>query len=51
MKKVDVVVVGAGPAGIGAAVEAALAGKEVALLEKGAEICKLCACFTRTAKG
>lgn len=50
MKKVDVVVVGAGPAGIGAAVEAALAGKEVALLEKGAEICQTLRVFYKDGK-
>lgn len=40
MKKVDVVVIGAGPAGIGTAVELVLANKAVAVLEKGDDICQ-----------
>lgn len=50
MKKVDVIVVGAGPAGIGAAVEAQLAGKEVVLLEKADEICQTFVKFYKDGK-
>ncbi len=50
MKKVDLVVVGAGPAGIGAAVEGKMAGKEVVLLEKGAEICQTLRVFYKDGK-
>lgn len=50
MQKVDLVVIGAGPAGIGAAVEAKLKGKEVALLEKGASICQTFAVFYKDGK-
>ena len=50
MKKVDLLVVGAGPAGIGAAVEGKIAGKEVVLLEKGAEICQTLRVFYKDGK-
>lgn len=50
MKKVDVVIIGAGPAGIGAAVEAKLKGKAVILLEKGNEICQTILTFYKDGK-
>lgn len=50
MKKVDVVIVGAGPAGIGAAVECKLAGKSVALLEKTDKICQTIHTFYKDGK-
>lgn len=50
MKKVDVVIIGAGPAGIGAAVEAKLKGKEVILLEKSNEICQTLLTFYKDGK-
>ena len=49
MKKVDLVVVGAGPAGIGVAVEAKIAGKEVVVLEKS-EICQTLLTFYKDGK-
>lgn len=50
MKKVDVVIIGAGPAGIGAGVEAKLKGKEVILLEKSNEICQTLLTFYKDGK-
>lgn len=50
MKKVDVVIIGAGPAGIGASVEAKLKGKEVILLEKSNEICQTLLTFYKDGK-
>ncbi|TQR34477.1 cbb3-type cytochrome oxidase assembly protein CcoS [Campylobacter sp. MIT 99-7217] len=50
MKKVDLVIVGAGPAGIGAAVEAKLKGKEVVLLEKANETCQTFRVFYKDGK-
>lgn len=50
MKKVDVIVIGAGPAGIGAAVEAKIKGKEVVVVEKGAEICQTLLIFYKDGK-
>lgn len=50
MKKVDVIVIGAGPAGIGAAVEAKIKGKEVVVIEKGAEICQTLLIFYKDGK-
>lgn len=50
MKKVDVIIIGAGPAGIGAAVEAKLKGKEVILLEKSNEICQTLLTFYKDGK-
>ncbi|MCW1360330.1 NAD(P)-binding domain-containing protein [Campylobacter jejuni] len=40
MKHFDIIIVGAGPAGIGCAVEAKLANKEILLLEKTNSICQ-----------
>lgn len=50
MKKIDVVIVGAGPAGIGAAVECKLAGKSVVLLEKTDKICQTIHSFYKDGK-
>ncbi|TKX28783.1 cbb3-type cytochrome oxidase assembly protein CcoS [Campylobacter sp. MIT 12-8780] len=50
MKKVDLIVIGAGPAGIGAAVEAKLKGKEVVLLEKADAICQTFVKFYKDGK-
>lgn len=50
MKNVDVVIIGAGPAGIGAAVEAKLKGKNVVLLEKSSEICQTLLTFYKDGK-
>ncbi|KAA6230081.1 FAD-binding protein [Campylobacter sp. LR264d] len=50
MKKVDLIVIGAGPAGIGCAVEAKLANKEVLLLEKGGQICQTLMQFYKDGK-
>lgn len=50
MKNVDIVVVGAGPAGIGAAVEAKLAHKKVVVLEKASENCQTFRVFYKDGK-
>ncbi len=50
MKKVDLIVIGAGPAGIACAVEAKLSGKEVLLLEKTSNICQTLVQFYKDGK-
>lgn len=50
MKKTDILIIGAGPAGIGAAVEATLKGKEVTLVEKASEICQTFVKFYKDGK-
>lgn len=50
MKKVDLVVVGAGPAGIGCAVEAKLSNKEVLILEKTGNVCQTLMQFYKDGK-
>lgn len=50
MKKVDLVIIGAGPSGIACAVEAKLAGKELVLLEKTNAICQTLLQFYKDGK-
>ncbi|MDO4674118.1 NAD(P)-binding domain-containing protein [Campylobacter sp.] len=50
MKKVDLIVIGAGPTGIGCAVEARLKNKEVLLLEKSGAICQTLLQFYKDGK-
>lgn len=50
MKKVDLIVIGAGPTGIGCAVEARLKNKEVLLLEKSGNICQTLMQFYKDGK-
>ena len=50
MKKVDLVIIGAGPAGIGAGVEAKLKNKELVILEKADEICQTFVKFYKDGK-
>lgn len=50
MKKVDLIVVGAGPTGIGCAVEAKLKNKEVLVLEKSNNICQTLMQFYKDGK-
>ena len=50
MKKIDLIIIGAGPAGIGCAVEAKLSNKEVLLLEKSNNICQTLVQFYKDGK-
>lgn len=50
MKKVDLIIIGAGPAGIGAALEAKLKGKEPCVLEKADSICQTFVKFYKDGK-
>lgn len=50
MKKIDLIIIGAGPAGIGCAVEAKLHNKEVLLLEKSNNICQTLVQFYKDGK-
>ncbi|ELU1251783.1 NAD(P)-binding domain-containing protein [Campylobacter jejuni] len=50
MKKIDLIVVGAGPTGIGCAVEAKLKNKEVLILEKSNNICQTLMQFYKDGK-
>lgn len=50
MKKVDIIVIGAGPTGIGCAVEAKLKNKEVLILEKSNNICQTLMQFYKDGK-
>ncbi|MCX2682395.1 NAD(P)-binding domain-containing protein [Campylobacter sp. MIT 21-1685] len=50
MKNVDIVIIGAGPAGIGCAVEAKLKNKKVVLLEKSNTICQTLIQFYKDGK-
>ena len=50
MKKVDLIIIGAGPTGIGCAVEAKLKNKEVLILEKSSNICQTLMQFYKDGK-
>lgn len=50
MKKIDLVIIGAGPAGIGAAIEAKINSKSLVLLEKADQICQTFVKFYKDGK-
>lgn len=50
MKKIDLIVIGAGPTGIACAVEAKLQNKEVLILEKTSQICQTLVQFYKDGK-